>query len=483
MLPNASTPDAMKTTRPFSRLSLPALLLVVLALGAAGCDGFLDLAPQSQRNAVTFYDDATDFEIAVNGAYDALQAQGTYGYYYWVLFEMRSDNTDQGPDVTGLAASLAAVNAFNEVPTNQYVGEAWIDSYRGVQRCNIILARIGDVEMEEALRDQYMGEALFLRSLLYYHIAVAWGNVPLILEETSYPETPSLNQVPATQVYEQIAQDLAQAEQLLPATYPAGNEGRATKGAAAALLGKVLLTLERDQEAVPVLRRVVDQYDYQLLDDYSALWGPQNENSAESIFEVQFTAGGLGEGSGYTNIFSPNSDLQNGEGLAENRPTEDLQAAFTSGDERFPVSMGTQYVDADGETIQARYVRKYESEPFANFDADNNFIVLRYADVLLMLAEALGEGAEAYGLINQVRARAGLGPISASTPGTFEAKLLRERRLELAFENHRWADLKRFGQAELVLQEDGVDQVDLLFPIPQREIDVAPDVMQQNPGY
>lgn len=459
-------------------------LLLAAPLLLAACDGFTDLAPQSQRNAETFYDSPGDFEIAVNGAYDALQSTGTFGNNYWVLFEMRSDNTDPGPDVTGLAASLAAVNQFDEVTTNEYITDAWTASYRGVQRCNVVLARIGGVEMDEARRAQYTGEALFLRSLFYYHIATAWGNVPLILEETQYPDTPPLNQVPAGEVYAQIAADLRQAEELLPDTYPPEQAGRATKGAAATLLGKVLLAAGNSAEAEAPLRRVVEEYDYALLDDYAELWGrDRTENSAESIFEVQFTAGGLGEGSRFTNAFSPNSDLQEGEGLAENRPTVDLLQTYEPGDARFGPSLDTAYVDADGETITARYIRKYESEPFVNFDAPNNFIVLRYADALLMLAEALGEGEEAYALINAVRARAGLEAIGPETPSTFAEKLLRERRVELAFENHRWPDLRRFEATDAVLDEDGVTDVNPLFPIPQREIDVAPGILEQNPGY
>jgi hypothetical protein len=463
-----------------------ALLLVALAIGLSSCDGFLDLAPQSERDEATFYEDVSGFRTAVNGAYDALQQRGTYNRNYWILFEMRSDNTDQGPDVTGLAADLAAINTFEAVTTNQNIENAWTASYEGVQRCNKILANIEGVEMEQSLRDQFTGEALFIRSLLYYHIAVAWGNVPLVLESTNYPDVPAINQVGAGEVYSQIIDDLRRAEELLPQSYPSAQEGRATKGAAATLLGKVLLTEGNDGEAETALRRVVGNYDYRLLENYGDLWGTDRiENSAESVFEVQFQSGGLGEGSRLTNTFSPSSDLQTGEGLNENRPTLDMVQAYQDdrAGARFDPSMDTSYVDASGEMVEARYIEKYESEPFANFDAPANFIALRYADVLLMLAEAIGESPEAYELINQVRERVDLDPIGPDTPGSFEEKLLHERRTELAFENHRWADLKRFGQIEEVLDEEGVSDVNPLFPIPQRALDVSPEVLEQNPGY
>ncbi|MEM1126378.1 MAG: RagB/SusD family nutrient uptake outer membrane protein [Bacteroidota bacterium] len=462
-----------------------SVLALVMALGLSACgDSFTDLTPESERNAGNFYDTPGDFQIAINGIYDALQADGTYGGDYWIIMEMRSDNTDQGPDVTGLSAAIAALNEFKEIPTSEVVQRVWTDSYVGVARSNTVLARLGGVDMPEAQRQQFEGEALFLRSLMYYNLAMAFGNITLILDETTSPNQ-AINQVPAGDVFAQIAGDLQRAATLLPASYGAGQEGRATAGAARTLLAKVLLMQGQRGEAASVLREVVSSSQYQLLDDYASLWGPSNENNAESIFEVQFQAGGIGEGSPFATLFSP---ILIAGGAYRNRPTDDLIAAYEDGDLRFAPSLATSYVDpADGETVEDPFIRKLESVPFADFDADNNVVVFRYADVLLMLAEALGEGSEAYGLINQVRARAGLAAIDASTPGTFEEKLLQERRVELAFENHRWFDLRRFNQTSVVVDNElfalGGGPVNDLFPIPQREIDTAPEVMQQNPGY
>jgi hypothetical protein len=195
----------------------------------------------------------------------------------------------------------------------------------------------------------------------------------------------------------------------------------------------------------------------------------------------------MGEGSGFTNSFSPSSDLQTGEGGGRNRPTPDIVDSYEKGDERFKSSMDTIYV-VDGDTSYARYIRKYESNPSSNYDADNNFIVFRYSDVLLMMAEASGQGTVAYDYINQVRTRAGLNSINASSPGSFEDQLLKERRVELAFENHRWYDLLRFGKAVETMNNQfdkqgfniTIDTHNLIFPIPQREIDLG---LIQNPGY
>jgi starch-binding outer membrane protein, SusD/RagB family len=458
------------------------IYVLILAMFMVSCgDDFTNLSPISQRNVGTFYSNANEFELALNGAYAGLQADGTYNQSYWVMFEMRSDNTDQGPDVTGLANELAVVNVFTENALNQFIGDAYRDSYVLITRTNIILDKIGGIQMNDAQRNRIKGEAMFLRSLAYYHLAVAFDRVPLILSEVTDINTP-VTQSNATAILTHIASDLEVAVGLLPQTATGANIGRATKGAANALLGKVYLTLGQRAQAATALRRVVDSGVYRLVDNYANLWGVQNENNPESVFEIQYRAGGFGTGSPFTNYFSPSGNLQNGLGNNRNRPTQNLYDAYEPGDRRRDISMATSYVNpATGLTVEALHILKFRSQPFTNNDSDLNWPIIRYADVLLMLAEALGEGTESYNLINQVRARAGLAPISASTPGSFNEKLLKERRVELAFENHRWADLKRFGVAQQVMAAKGYT-AKLLFPIPQRELDVSPG-MEQNPEH
>ncbi len=467
-------------------IGLVGLLAVALTLSA--CDSFVDKAPISNPTKEQFYDTPADFETALNGAYAALQQEGTFSRNFWVLFEMRSDNTDQGPDQTGLARTLFLINQFQETTTNGVVQQTWLDAYDGIERCNVILDNVENLS-DSNLQDQVRGEALFLRSLLYYHLAVGFGNVSLRTTATTGPDdaATATSQVPAEEVYTQIASDLETAQDLLPnrSELSTGEIGTATSGAANALLGKVYLTLAQSSDAETALRRVVQSNEYRLLDNYGDLWGPDNENNAESIFEVQYTAGGSGEGSPFTNTFSPSAVLQTGEGLAENRPTPSLVDAYAEGGERRAASIDTTYQDEEGETVNARYITKFESDPFANFDAENNWVVLRYADVLLMLAEAIGPSGEAWDLIDEVRNRAGLADAQRTD---FYETLLAERRVELAFENHRWPDLKRFNQYLSGVAEDrlGVEVNDLsgfnlLYPIPQREVDVAD--LTQNDGY
>ncbi|AEM72347.1 RagB/SusD domain-containing protein [Allomuricauda ruestringensis DSM 13258] len=452
-------------------------IMLCTALFAGCSEDFTDLAPISNRNEADFYNAPEDFEVAINASYAGLQSTGVYGRGYWTMFEMRSDNTDQGPDATGLARQYTEINSFTEDALNEQITSAWSESYRVIANCNVILDRIPSIEMDAPLQNRITGEALFIRSLIYYHLAIGFGNIPLQL--TPYTSGDALVQVDEITVLEQLVTDLATAEENLPVSYSGSEVGKATKGAAASLLAKVHLTLGNNTAAETVLRRIIADYGYELLPDYADLWGVANENNPESIFEVQYISGGIGQGSLFTNDFSPSTDLQTGSGFGRNRPTVSIQEAYEEGDLRYEVSMGATYVNLEGETVEARHIRKYQSDLAVENDSDTNFVVFRYADVLLMLAEALGETPESYDLINTVRNRAGLADIDASTPGTFEQKLLHERRVELAFENHRWPDLKRFGATGLVPDaETFITSTRPYFFIPQREMDINPNFVQ-----
>lgn len=462
------------------RKSLSASAFLGL-LTFAGCSSkFTDLAPISQRNTESFYKTSGDFVAAVNATYKVLQAGGTYNQSYWVLFEQRSDNTDQGSDGTGLGAELTQVENFLEIATNGIVETAYVDTYKGIARANIVLDRIDKISFDETLKNRLKGEALFLRSLFYYQAAIAFGNIPLELHESVANEQKT--QVDAATIYAQLEQDLKIAEGWLPAKYTGSDVGRASKGAAAILLAKVQLLLGKKTEAAQVLRRIITDNNYRLV-TYDKLWGLENKNNPESIFEVQFKGGGTGTGNWFTNAFTPL--LFSSTGTYKNRPTNEMVKAYESKDLRFKLSMDTIYTNAAGQVItnsrnDARFIVKYgKTNAFGENDASYNFPVFRYADVLLSLAEALGETDESYTLINEIRRRANLDPISRTTAGTFEDKLLRERRIEFAFENHRWPDLLRFKKAESVLQGIG-KKPRLLYPIPQRELDINKS-FKQNP--
>ncbi|MDB2702675.1 RagB/SusD family nutrient uptake outer membrane protein [Flavobacteriaceae bacterium] len=451
------------------------IIILVLLVFVSCSKEFTELAPISERNAENFYNTSSDMEVAVNAIYNTLKANGTYNQSYWILQELRSDNTYW--DGTGLAEEVTVFDKFNDISTSNITEDAWVSSYLGISRANIVLNRIEDIDMDASLKSRLKGEALFLRSFYYYNLAVLFGNIPLILNETaSVTEGNEHRQVAAAAVYSQIATDLIEAEAGLPSKATATN-GRATKGAAATLLAKVYLANGEASNAETALRRVLT-YGYTLVNDYSLLWGVENEYNSESIFEVDFQGGLSNQGNQFTNQFHGilSQAVTSGQ---RNIPEQDLIDAYEAGDLRFAAS-----IDGVVDGVSTGYTIKFgTTNPYNDDDAPNNWPVFRYADVLLMLAEAIGESDEAYGYINQVRNRAGLAPIDATTPGTFVDKLLHERRVEMAFENHRWPDLLRMNKAESVMAAQGKNiKGRLLYAIPQRELDLNSN-FSQNSGY
>jgi hypothetical protein len=270
-------------------------------------------------------------------------------------------------------------------------------------------------------------------------------------------------------------------------------------------LGKVYLTQRNFAQAAATLKEVIDQAaenKYMLLPNYADVFRVTNENHRESIFDVQFKKGGTGEGSPFTNQFAPRASgtivTKVGPGLGYNIPTQDMDDAYEPGDLRKAVSMSAGYMN--GSTfVASKYVTKYLDVPFQANDADNNWPVLRYADVLLMYAEALNEqgfvaDGPAFDYLNQVRARAGLPARTAvnadpalqvADQAAFRLAVEQERRVELAFENHRWFDLVRTGRAIDVMAAHGIaiEPYQLLYPAPQSQIDINPAIITQNPGY
>lgn len=465
-------------------------LFIPLVLFSSCGKDFTTLSPESERSSAEFYTTSTDFNTAVKGAYSALQLDGTFGLNYVLTSVMRSDNTSNGGGASGLAAEYEHIDQFQIVLTSSLVQETWSDSYKGISRSNRILDQIDDVDFNNSEKEQYKGEALFIRSLIFYKLAVTFGNIPLKLKPTEGVNR-KVNQVSADKVYAQIIDDLEKASDLLPDNYSEDNTGRATSWAAKALLGKVYLTNGQPGDAKTPLNEIVTNGPFQLAPNYSDIYGPDNENNVESIFEVQFQKGGIGEGSYYTDMFTPLGTTLVGGGNAPQQVTESIHDAYDKvNDKRFKDDDHIAINDTSGTNQPNWWVPKYASAPSDNLDASNNWIVLRYADVLLMLAEA--EGAPGgYDYIDEVRSRAGLGPISRSGSLSFEEKLLKERRLELSFEGKRWADLLRFGKAKEAManqltQQNGTSvsesDIHLLFPIPQQEIDAAEN-LEQNSEY
>ena len=476
---------------------------VIVLLSASSCKkDFLELAPISQQNGNNFYKTAEDMKNALTAAYGGLQYGGLYYSSMHVIGDLRSDNTEITNPNAG--ADLQAVDNFTNLPTTSTSSITWAGHYQAIQNTNIVIEKIEPVAMDATLKARYTGEAKFLRALMYFNLVRIFGDVPLVTKVINNPqEGYDYGRESTANVYAQIIADLQAAEASLPFEYTGVDIGRATKGAAMSLLGKVYLTQKNWNLAAAKLKEVIDQTasnKYQLLPTYAGVFGIANENNRESIFEVQFKRASTGEGSPFTNQFAPigsgTAVVSVGNPLGQNIPTANMNNAYETGDLRKAVSMRTSYV-LGANTVNHNYVVKYSGTPAANLDSDNNWIVLRYADVLLMYAEALNEqgyvaDGPAFTYLNQIRTRAGLpsktsnnanAALRVANQADFRLAIEQERRIELAFEGHRWFDLIRTDRALAVLGASGMQPHHNVFPIPQTQIDINPGKITQNPNY
>lgn len=488
------------------------LIPVLAGLLAGGCKkSFLDLNPETSINGSTFYKTETEIQQAVNGAYSILQPLANESY--WIFGEMRSDNTwfqyntaDRGRE------QWEFVDEFLVPATAECISNFWKNSYIGISRSNDVLDNIPNVTgWTDAARDQYKGEAEFLRAFHYFNLVRQFGGVPLRLTSTQSPDAAlSKGRATVDEVYTAIIADLKDAADKLPASYSGTNTGRATKGAASTLLAKVYMTQKNFTDALTALRKV-QGLGYSLLPNYADIFDPNKKNGAESIFEIQYLGSQTGLYSTFMYIFAPYTSGSyvtgdsktsiHGSGSGWNIPTQDMIDSYEAGDKRKDISMGAGYKDADSNFVAIPYVKKY-NHGFTDVGRTNdNFPVLRYADVMLMIAECLNEqafatGGEAFTLLNDVRARAGLGPkTGVASQDAFRDAIFQERKVELAFESHRWYDLVRSGKAVEVMNAHGVKQKalstlipangyqitpnKLLLPIPQTDVNL--DNLTQNP--
>jgi hypothetical protein len=480
-----------------------------------GCNKFLDQQPQDFASSTTFYQNATQVKEVLNGAYGGLQSLYAAGGNFWALTEMRSDNTtfEYNNEDRG-SLQLENVDYFQVTTDNNYLESIWSSIYNTIAQCNGVISHIDDVTYDsDTVKNQIYGQALFLRSLLYFHLVRLWGSVPLVLDVVDDPSDAYHKKATVDSLYAQIIQDAVSATGFLPDNWPSADLGRATKGAANTLLGEVYLTRKQYQKAIDAFDKVTG---YSLMASYSALYLPANKNNTESIFEIQFSNAIEGEASNYLYHFAPlysgfktigSFDPNSGSG--RNIPTRDLLGDYESGDLRKtasiawfvdPLNVDKGYVEAQHDSVP--YINKYAAKPTVSGKQDNDFYVYRYAQVLLWKAEAINELSgpisSAYTAINQVRKRAGLKELSSVlNQEKFRTAVYHEQRMEDAFENHRWFQLLRTGKAKEVMTANGQQQktyqswlpassydlqdYKLLFPIPLTEIQL--NGIEQNEGW
>ena len=447
---------------------------------------FLTLAPQSQATEANFYKTTADIANAVTAAYAPLQGSSQYNGNFITMMETRADNIeDQNPG--GNAGRDYNIDRFIAKSDNVAISGAWSSLYNAIARCNIALSHL-DVVTNASLKAQYEGELRFLRGLHYFNIVRLWGAAPLVLKVVSTAESKALVRNSAQEIYAAIEDDFTKAASLLPAVYSSSTDvGRATAGAAKAMLGKVFLTEKKYTQASGILKDLLplntNPYKYNLLPIVADVFNVNNKMNAEIIFAVRYDKTVAGQGHGLNTYF--------------NQPVLDpkLLNAYGSTDARRAL-LNTTTVDANNKPVN----KYYETFDATTKTLGRDYIVLRYADVLLMYAEALNETAyssdeagDAFVYINKVRTRAGAIAFTAAmlpNQAAFRTAVLQERRLEFPLELQRWFDLIRTNTAIDALKNSGLTVLNIkatqyLYPIPQSEIDIMnnPLTFPQNEDY
>jgi hypothetical protein len=431
-------------------------MIVAAAVLLTACDSKLVTDPTASIDSETALNSARGIELALNGAYRSLQA----GWREYAAYpDLYSDNLD----FTGTFQSDREFGLRNVTTSNGGVLPLWADAYDGINRANGVLAAIPDVaglsSTEQAL---FRGAALFIRAVHYWRLVQWFGGVPLVLQPSvGVGEESMVSRNTEQEVYAQIILDLEEAAGLLPA---AKDPGKATKGAANALLARAYLETGQYAQARDKATALISDPNYSLVADFASNF--TSKHTAESIYEIQFT---VNNGNSMAFWFFP-QELGGRWGFS---PTEELFNLYEDTDSRRDASI--QVAPSTGR----RYIYKYARLS----TGDDNLILLRLADMYLIRAEANARlnapGATVLADINVVRNRAGATPVAASGQTALLNAVLNERRLELAFEGHRFFDLRRLGKAEEKLQ---IATDRLLLPIPQAERDVNPN-LTQNPGY
>lgn len=480
--------------------------LSCLLVGTTACEeSFLQQDPLGQLTASNFFQTEEHAIWATNGIYNILRDWEVHVFSYIGLTDIISDDSDKGSTPTD-ANFLLEIDNLTFDASNIAFSTVWGGYYQGIYRANLVLQRVPEIEMDEELKVRLLGEAAFLRAYFYFKLVRWFGDLPLILEPLE-PNEYEQARVDQDLVYQQIEADLLAAIEALPlrSGYASQDLGRATKGAAEGLLAKVYLTRQQFDLAETYALRVINTNEYSLLLRYADNFLPVGENGTESLFEVQAAALETGgAGSQYNEVQGVRGTPNLGWGF--NRPSDDLIAAYEQGDPRREATIlyvgevlpdGSARVEDNPNIANERFNQKawVPAHPGGNGNGPGNIRILRFADVLLMAAEALNENGkadEALIYLNQVRARARAGSnfilpdITETNQAALRELIWRERRVELALEQQRWFDLQRQGTKAERLRSIGKEFVDNrheFLPIPQTEIDLSGGALTQNPGY
>ncbi|MFA6127505.1 MAG: RagB/SusD family nutrient uptake outer membrane protein [Bacteroidales bacterium] len=476
----------------------------ILMIGASltmlnACKDFLTEDLKGSFSSATFYQNDKQAVQALNGVYHAITFC-TFNNAIWVFGDIASDDAVKGGN-PGDQAEITYIDEFTADANNGIISNYWRFAYEAIARANNVITSVPGVPMDEAQKNRIIGEAKFIRAYTYFNLVNVFGKVPLKLLPQLTFETIHVPLSEIADIYQQIEQDLTDAAAVLPVSYNSPDIGRVTRGAALAMLGKANLYQEKWAAALSSFQQVDALGEYQLLPGYGDIFKLKSENNRESIFEIQHLSNqNPFTGSALNQWFAPPTEG----GYYFDAPTQGLVDAFettTDGkvDPRLDVSIGRDgqlWLNGEifsGSLSPTGFLTKKHQQPLSEVssslkgDGDLNYIYLRYADVLLMKAEAFNEinnADSAKANLNRVRQRARasfdgtppeglLADVTASDQNGLRIAIQKERRVELAQEFHRYFDLMRWGKtiAESALGPDFNYETKRYFPIPQAEID------------
>lgn len=468
----------------------------------ASCDKYLDILPTGTENAENYFNTKEDYEKALIGVYDMLSTT----YLSNAIGEIASDNSVCGGENASDVLDWQQIDKMIHTPDNGELRKYFQWMYAGISRANYIFEFQNKIDFDG--KAQLLSEARFLRAYYYFELVKFFGDVPLYLDKRiTIEESQNIDRTPKAEVYAQLESDLLASIPNLPES--PSQQGRVSKWAAWALLGKIYLYQDKFSEAAQAFQNVISSGRFSLQQDYASIFANDNENNAESVFEIQYNSFEGGsfdcfacvEGNIAVGFFGPRFTGGNyapyADGYSFNLPVQNLYDAFSEGDVRRNVAIFD--IEKFAETQDFTYTNGYEhtgyfngkyipyaegNPPDAHLTHSNNYRAIRYADVLLMAAEAYNRGGVNEGLarqyLNQVRQRAGLDAVNVSGTALTEA-IWAERRLELAGEGHRFFDQVRTHQTSTI--SGFVTGKNEVFPIPRIEIELAGNRWPQNPGY
>lgn len=513
---------------PFNKISRFALTVAVgvsLATMGTGCNKLLDTNRQGGYDADNYpYPGGSGpYDQFIFGAYNELRSFNVHSQAFITAVSIRSDDADKGSTAADGGANAITMDEFPVLPSNGFCNTLWVGHYALIQRCNSTIHEVNTnttITASDQIKQQTIAEARFLRAYAYFNMVRFFGKVPLI--DKLFDNPAQQNNVPqstSAEIYAFIEDDLTFAAAHLPLNWDSKFVGRATSGAANGLLAKVYITQQKWAQAMGAASVVMNSGQYDLSTPYDKIFREDGENSKESVFEVQATATAAiptSNGVQYAQIQGVRGSGIWDLGWGWNTPSTALEAAYETGDPRknrtimYTTTNTTTYQTIYGENLPAglpnpRYNHKVYSNPTMRNSIGNRFgywmnvRLLRYADVVLMYAEAANEVGgtanitSARNALNSIRQRARAGnntilpDVTTTDQGVLRNAIRHERRIELAMEHDRFFDIVRWGIAQTALhaanRPNFSNARDVLLPIPQTQIDLSAGVLKQNPGY